>query len=74
MSKQTIETDAERSAREAATITVGKNAHGEPAHALLAFDPNVAPSGALVQLPLGSKLKKGWRWATKEEVKKNKAA
>ena len=70
MSKQTIETDEERRARETATIEVGKNAHGKPAHALLAVDPG----GHLVQVPLAFRLKKDWRWATATEVKKHKAA
>jgi hypothetical protein len=60
MSKPQVETDADRAARAAATVKVGVDNHGEPVFALMLVDP----SGHLVQVPIGSQLKTGWRLAT----------
>lgn len=69
MSKQHIETDSERAAREAATIEVGRNNHGVAVYAVLLIDPG----GHLVQLPAGGRLKSGWRYATRADVEAKRA-
>lgn len=60
MSEPRIETDEERDARKRATVTIGKDNHGKPVFALMLIDPK----GHLVQSPIGTQLKGGWRYAT----------
>lgn len=69
MSKAHVETDADKAARKAATITVGKDAHGNPSFALEVIDPK----GALVQVPTDTKIKPGWRFATDKDRKAKQA-
>lgn len=69
MSKQHIESDEERDAREAATIAVGTNAHGEPALKLMLIDPE----GHLVVAIPGTKLKPGWRYGTRADYERKLA-
>lgn len=69
MSKPRIETDATRAAREGATKEIGKDAHGKAVHALDLIDPQ----GNLVEAPIGTELKPGWRYATDKD-RKDKAA
>jgi len=60
MSEPLIESDAERDARKEATALIGYDNHGKEVFALFVIDP----SGHLVQVPIGFKLKPGWQYAT----------
>lgn len=66
MSEAHIESDQERAAREGATIQVGKDAHGKPSFALMLLDPK----GNLQQVPIGTKLKPGWGYASRADYER----
>lgn len=63
MSEAHIEDDAERAARKEATALVGYDGHGKESFALFLIDP----SGNLVQAAIGTKLKSGWRYASRAD-------
>ena len=65
MSKAHIESDEDRAAREAATVEVGKDNAGNPSFALMLFDPK----NNLVQIPINTKPKPGWRYATRADIR-----
>jgi len=60
MSETNYESDAERDARKEASAVIGYDNHGKEVFALFLIDP----SDHLVQVPIGTKLKPGWRFAT----------
>ena len=70
MSKPYIETDAVRAARAAATVTIGHDAHGNTVVAQMVIDP----SGHLVQVKDGTRLKDGYRYATRADVQAKQEA
>lgn len=69
MSQPLHESDHERRAREAATIAVGTDAHGEPALKLLLIDH----AGHLSVAIPGTKLKPGWRYGTRADYERKLA-